>query len=84
MTNSDINIGVFQNSSSYRLYDMWSLTHEPPTNDTVRGGTYDLVNVKYTPKDPKVSGSLYKLQYERKFDTLDVNDRAIKLVINCL
>jgi len=77
-----MNIGVFQNSSSYRLYDMWC--DERPTNDTLKNGTYDLVNIKYTPKDPKVSGSLYKLQYERKFDTSDVNDRVIKLVINCL
>ena len=78
MKNSDLNVGVMQNKTNYRIHDIWSLGYGRPQDDTERGGTMDLTNVTYIPKS--TFGSLYKITYNRKFNTDDVNDFIVEKV----
>ena len=79
MKNSDLNVGVMQNQTNYRIHDIWSIGYGRPEDDTERGGTMDLTNVTYSPKT--IFGSTYKITYNRKFNTEDVNDFIVEKVI---
>jgi len=80
MKNSDLNVGVMQDQTNFLLHDLWSLGYGRPEDDVQRGGSYDLTDIEYIPKDEKVVGSTYKIKYKRKFSTGDVNDFDIVLV----